>query len=241
MTIKLSRIRRYKLALLTTKANPPLDITLTEERLYYDGELALFVEHLTIRQGEKIALIGPSGAGKTTLLKFLFQKLCPHAAFIHQHFALVEQLNVFHNILSGKLDQISTLFALRNLISPAPVEIKPITELIAFLGFEEKLNTRVNELSGGQKQRVAIAKALHQQKPILIADEPISAIDPHQADKILDILVNQSQTLMLSLHAVDKALAFCERIIGIRAGKIYFDSPANQLSDAELKGLFQFD
>ena len=214
-------------------------LQINDETLKYEGTQAIHIERLTINKGEKIGLIGSSGSGKSTLLKFLFQASKPDAAFIHQDFALVPQLNVYHNIFAGKLDDFSTWFALKNLIKPDPQTWSEISHLLKDLGMEEKIKEKVLNLSGGQKQRTAIARALYQKKEVLIADEAISFIDPHQSEYILQLLVRSSQTLIMSLHSYELAKKYTDRLIGIQNGNIIFDLESSKLDAQKVKYLYR--
>lgn len=173
---------------------PPL-FRLYRESVAYQDNVALKNISLQIDWGEKVAFIGPSGAGKTTLLRTLYERAANDAAFVHQHYALVPQLSVFHNVYIGRLD--------------------------------------------GQQQRVAVARAVYRGEDILFADEPVSSVDPHQADMVLQLIVQNAETVVLSLHAVGFALKFAERIIGLRNGEIQFDLPVEKVTQAMLSELYQ--
>ena len=194
---------------------------------------------LIIEEGEKVALIGPSGSGKTTLLRKLYELEQERTAFIHQDYALVPQLTVFHNVYAGRLDRHSTAYNLLNLIKPQKRELEGIRAVLQSLGLEEKKFQRVGALSGGQQQRVAVARAIFRGSDILLGDEPVSSIDPHQADNVINILLKATRTVILALHSVDLALQNFDRIIGIRLGKVDFDLPGSEVNDSILAELFQ--
>ena len=204
----------------------------------YGGERVLRQINLVIRPGEKVALIGPSGAGKTTLLKSLYALQPQASAFIHQHHALVPRLPVFHNIFAGRLDQYSLWYNLRNLVKPHPEEISRIRRILNTLSIEEKIFEKAGSLSGGQMQRVAVARALFRQAPLLLGDEPVSSIDPKQAQQVSKILREAAQTVVLSLHSVQLALETFDRIVGLRGGQILFDLPNDQVSIRQQEELF---
>ena len=195
--------------------------------------------NLSIRAGEHVALLGKSGAGKSTLLNYLFQQQRASVAMIPQNVALVEALNVFHNVYMGQLNQHGTLYNLLNLIWPQKDEIKNINHLINQLNLNNLLFNRTGELSGGQKQRVAIARALFQESQILLGDEPISALDNVLARKVMKILHDQHETIVLAMHDVKMALCFADRIVGIKNGGIVIDRPAKELSVDELMFLYE--
>ena len=205
----------------------------------YGNQVALRNVSLRIAAGERIAFIGPSGAGKTTLLRTLYEQRPQDASFVHQHYALVPQLSTFHNVYMGRLDRYSAWRNLRNLIWPRRDAKAEIIPLLDDLGLEPFTFKRVGELSGGQQQRAAIARAMYRASDVMFADEPVSSVDPHQAGAVLELIMKSQQTVILSLHAVELALQFAQRIIGLRLGSIVFDLPANQVSASHLTQLYQ--
>lgn len=213
-------------------------LSLSGENIAYGHAVALRNISITIREGEKVALIGRSGAGKTTLLRRLYQLNPGLCAFIHQHHALVPQLSVFHNIYMGRLDSHSMWLNLVNLIRPVAryqAEIEPIA---AHLGLADKLFTRVGELSGGQQQRVGIGRALYRGGRVLMADEPVSSLDMVQREEIMTLIVKAGSTVISSLHSVDLSQRFFDRIIGLKGSCILFDQPADSVSDNLLAELY---
>jgi len=205
----------------------------------YAKEPALHDITLKIHEGEKVALIGPSGAGKTTLLHKLYDLRPNESAFVYQHYALVSQLSTFHNTYIGRLDQNRTLYNLLNLIKPQKRILTEVSQILEVLGLSDNLHEKVGSLSGGQQQRVAISRALYRKSQILLADEPVSSIDPHQADKILKLILESASTVVLSLHSVSLALQNVDRIVGLRKGRIFFDLPSAQVTDSLLSDLYQ--
>ena len=204
----------------------------------YKDLLALHQINLQVTPGEKIALVGPSGAGKTTLLHKLYQ-LRPHeCAFIHQHYALVEQLSAFHNVYMGRLDQHSTLFNLLNLIKPQKMMVKEILPILRSMGMEEKMFIKVGQLSGGQQQRIAVGRAIYKGSRILLADEPISSVDPQRADTILKKIVDTDKTVVMALHSVELTLNYARRIVGLCGGTIRFDLPTDQVTPDHITDLY---
>ncbi|MBB3063315.1 ATP-binding cassette domain-containing protein [Microbulbifer rhizosphaerae] len=202
-------------------------------------KLALAIDHLTIREGDRIALLGKSGAGKSTLLRHIRHQLADRASWCPQDASLVPQLKVFHNIYSGALDRHSGFVNLTNLLLPSSHFEAEITALAEPLGISELLWTKADELSGGQQQRVAIARALYQQKPILLADEPVSALDKLQGREILELLVSRHDTSVIAMHNAQLALTVCNRVIGLKDQKLFLDCPVDQLSADSIGQLYQ--
>lgn len=208
-------------------------------QIAYDEAPVLHDINLNIAAGEQVALIGPSGAGKTTLLRHLYQQQPKQVSLIHQDYALVQSLTVFHNVWIGRLDRTPLLRNLRNLIKPHDQDLSAVCCLLKNLGLDHKCHARVKTLSGGQQQRTAIARALFRGDQVILADEPVSSVDPEQARHILDHLKAQVPTLVVSLHSVQLALHSFERIIALRAGRIAYDGPSQELDPDRLHAIFQ--
>ena len=213
-------------------------LALSAEDIGYGTTIVLHEVSIAIHEGEKVALIGPSGAGKTTLLRRL-HGLAPHlCAFIHQHHALVPQLSVFHNIFMGRLDQHSAVTNLINLLRPRPRFLAEIEPIAADLGLADILHARVGELSGGQQQRVGIGRAIYRGGRVLMADEPVSSLDMVQREEIMSLLVQAGATVVSSLHSVELARLFFDRIVGLKENRILFDLPAANVSESLLAQLY---
>lgn len=204
----------------------------------YNNEPVLRNINLTIREGEQVVLIGPSGAGKTTLLRKLYEVQKDRSTFIHQDYALVPQLSAFHNVYMGRLDQHNVFYNALTLARPQHRELDAITPLLTDLNLNDKLRERVSELSGGQQQRVAVARALYRNADIVLGDEPVSSVDPHQSDTVLTLLKQKAPTLILAMHDVDLALKHFNRLIGLRRGRIAFDLPSADINGDRLTELF---
>lgn len=194
---------------------------------------------LTIKEGEKVAIVGKSGAGKSTLARTLYQQQSKKAAYCSQEYGLVPSLSVFHNIYMGQLDKHHFAYNLVNLLRPFKSQVDNISPLAERLGLQEYLFQSADRLSGGQQQRVAVARTLFQNRPIFIGDEPISSVDEVQSEQILELITSRHNTIILTLHNVDLALRFCTRIVGIRNGKIELDSHTQNLSASQLRSLYQ--
>jgi phosphonate transport system ATP-binding protein len=233
--------------------------------LYEQGHRPLQRVSLTVRQGERVAVIGPSGAGKTSLLRVAASSLRPtegrvsalgenpwqlsasslrrlrsRIGVVHQSPPIPPRLRVVTAVLAGRLGQWSAWKSLGSLLYPADIE--GAREVLAKLDLADRLFDRCDRLSGGQLQRVGIARALYQQPELLLADEPVSALDPALADAAVGQLVAYSEsrgaTLVASLHAVDLALKWFPRLIGLRNGELAFDLPAERVSRALLQELY---
>jgi phosphonate transport system ATP-binding protein len=229
----------------------------------YERKIALSSLSISIKKGEMVALIGPSGAGKTTLLNILATVLKPDGGniildgiaienykgvkalakklgIIRQQFDLVGSLPVIHNVLAGRLKDWGFFKSLISLIFPQDTELA--MEALDRVGLKDKIYERTSNLSGGEQQRVAMARLLVQNPEVILADEPVSSLDPARAEDILFTLTKiakeEGQTLIASLHSVEYARKYFSRIIALRAGKIYFDLPANEITDEDLKELY---
>jgi len=224
--------------------------------------------NLQIKAGDRVALVGSSGAGKSTLISLLNGTIVPtqgevwvlgrnlaqlrpkllrqiqrQIGTIYQQFHLVDNLRVIHNVNAGHLGRWSFPKAALSLIQP--LEVDTAAKALAQVGIPEKLYERTDRLSGGQQQRVAIARVLVQNPTAILADEPISSLDPERSREIMDILRQLSQetgtTLVTSIHAIEFARSHYQRIIGLLQGRILFDIAAEKLSDAMIEELYKMD
>lgn len=212
---------------------------------------------LTLQAGEQVCLLGASGAGKTSLLGLLNARLHPFSgtvsyrgkalqqmsaralraarsemAWIPQDLGLVPSLRVSHNVSSGQIATKGFWGLLRSLIWMSQAEKAQIHELLHRVGIPEKLFARVDQLSGGQQQRVAVARALYQQPKVILADEPVSAVDPARAEDLLRLITELAEssgaTLVMSLHDASLARQFFKRLVGLRQGRIEFDGETTE-------------
>ena len=224
--------------------------------------------HLEVGKAERLGLVGLSGAGKTTLLRLFNGMVRPNrghvhtlgqrldalsfsnlrsvrsrVGFVHQELNLIPNLNVLQNVVLGRLGQISAVRALVRLAFPSRQILTEVHELLERVGIGEKLYERVDRLSGGERQRVAIARALFQRPEILLADEPVSSVDPARARSVLELLTDLAQehrlTLCVSLHNLGLAREFFPRLVGMRAGEIAFDRSAKTIPEKEFQTLFE--
>ncbi|GHA96506.1 phosphonate ABC transporter ATP-binding protein [Modicisalibacter luteus] len=193
---------------------------------------------LHVARGEKVALVGHSGAGKSTLLSLLYDKRRRDIALLPQDLGLVQTLSVFHNVYMGRLAAHSTLYNLANLIRPLPKEVHRVRQVLETLDMVDKLWSPAGELSGGQRQRTAIARALNQPASVLLADEPVSALDGPRAESVMQALTQHFETSVIALHDVELALRHSTRIVGIRDGGIALDRASERLSTGDLRFLY---
>jgi phosphonate transport system ATP-binding protein len=212
---------------------------LREANLGYDGRPVVRDVTLAIERGERVAIVGPSGAGKSTLLHALYRQQRERTALVPQDGALVKQLSVYHNVYIGRLHRHGSLTNLINLLRPLRAHVASVRAVLDEVDLTDKLFTPVGELSGGQQQRTAVARALYHGGEVLLGDEPVSAVDANQARAVLRAIARACPTVVLVMHDVDLALEQATRVIGLRAGRVAFDRPADALAPEELTALYR--
>jgi phosphonate transport system ATP-binding protein len=234
------------------------------EVAYPGGIKALRPTTLTFREGEFAVLLGPSGAGKSTLLRCLNGLVRPtngrvsapgvgdiaasratlrrHRAvtgMVFQHHHLIGRLTALANVLMGRLGHQSTL---RSLWPPSRSDQRFGLEALERVDLLDRALTRVDLLSGGQQQRVGIARAVAQRPRLILADEPVASLDPATATRVLDLLRSICRTdgmsAVVSLHQVDLARHFADRVVGVRGGEVVFDGPPARLCDGVLSRIY---
>ncbi len=220
---------------------------------------------LNIPTGQMVGVIGRSGAGKSTLLRLVNRLLDPTSgtisfdgqrinelrgrdlrlwrascAMIFQQFNLIERMDVLTNVLVGRIAQHGFLSSMACAFSDE--ERADAIRALDRLDLAPQALQRAGTLSGGQQQRVAIAKALMQDPKILLADEPIASLDPANATKVMDALrtINEEDgiTVLVNLHTLDTARKYCTRIVAMRAGKVQFDGPAEDLTNQTVRDIY---
>ena len=219
----------------------------------------------SIAPGGFVGVIGRSGAGKSTLLRMInrlaepssgrivfdgvdvtalkgreLRKWRARSAMIFQQFNLIGRLDVLTNVLMGRLATVSPARALLKLWPDADkaIALAALEEFdIASLAVQ-----RADQLSGGQQQRVAIARALVQEPDIILADEPIASLDPHNTKVVMDSLQRINRdfgiTVICNLHSLELARGYCDRLIGMAAGQVVFDGTPEQLTELEAQRLY---
>ena len=160
--------------------------------------------------------------------------------FIFQQFNLVGRLSLFSNVALGSLGRINKT---RGLFGLWPAETKTaVMAALARVGVADYAAQRANTLSGGQQQRGAIARALVQRAKIILADEPVASLDPVSARRVMDILRDLNKddglTVVVTLHQVDYALRYCDRVVALKAGKVVYDGPASGLERKQLIDIY---
>ena len=200
----------------------------------YNGRPVLFDIDLTVRPSERVAVMGRSGAGKSTLLGLLYAQRPADVALVPQASALVKPLSVFHNVYMGRLDRHSTAYNLRTLVWPASCVVAEVRAVLASVDLADEIFASAGALSGGQQQRTSVARALYNGRPILIGDEPVSALDRVQGSDVLSLLKNRHQTVVLALHDVHHALQHTDRIVVLEHGRKVIDAPSRELTANDL-------
>ena len=224
--------------------------------------------NLEIEEGKITGIIGRSGSGKSTLLRMINRLIEPtegtiefndtiitdikgkalrkwrsECAMIFQQFNLVDRLDVLTNVLIGSLGRNYSFLNLFGYFSKEE-EINALRNLNRFELTEKSLQ-RSGTLSGGQQQRVAIARALMQKPKILLADEPISSLDPKNSKRVMDdmLKINREDgiTIICNLHSLEIAKKYCDRLIGLSEGEVVFDGKPNELTASISKKLYDLD
>ncbi|PYC48133.1 phosphonate ABC transporter ATP-binding protein [Litorivita pollutaquae] len=215
-----------------------------------------------------IGIIGASGAGKSTLLRMMnrltpatsgavrfegqdvlalrgagMRKWQSECAMIFQQFNLVPRMDVVSNVLHGTLNRRSTVASLFNLYPQS--DIHRAIDILDRLGIAGHASKRAEALSGGQQQRVAIARGLMQDPKIILADEPIASLDPMNAQVVMEALRRihdeDGRTVIANLHTLDTARRYCDRVIGMRAGRVVFDGSPEQLTTGAARDIYGAD
>ena len=213
--------------------------SLENSTIKINGHTILSEFSLSIEKGEKIALVGQSGAGKSTLLTQLYQLSDSEVALVPQELGLVRNLSVFHNIYMGRLNRYQIYYNILNLIKPLKKELEKVRPIVEKLGLTDKLFTSVQELSGGQQQRTAVGRAIFKNSPVFFGDEPVSAVDEYQAHKVLSAITEGHETIILSMHDVDLALQYSDRVIGLKNGVKVMDQSTRDMKASDLGDLYQ--
>ncbi len=235
-------------------------------KTYPNGYTALEHVNLAIEQGEFVAIIGLSGAGKSTLIRAInkmhdisegsltvdgvevsslsgkaLRKFRRNIGMIFQSFNLITRTSVLNNVLTASVPDLPLW---RSILGVYPQKDKiAALEALDKVGILEKAYVRCDQLSGGQQQRVALARTLAQNPSIILADEPVAALDPVTAKQVMDDFTRINKdfniSVLINIHHVDLALEYADRVIGIRAGKIVYDGPSDKVDAAVLDRIYK--
>ena len=228
-----------------------------------DGARALDGISLTVPTGQFCVLLGHSGAGKSTLLRCVngldiptsgcvhidgqrverksLPALRRRIGMVHQHFGLVPRASGAANVMAGAVCALS-FWQMLSGIYPAPLK-RRVCELLDAVGLEQAhLTRRAEQLSGGQQQRLGIARAFMLDPAIILADEPVASLDPAISREVLTLLRSQARergaTVLCSLHQLDLARAFADRIVALHSGRVIFDGPPSTLNERDLAVIY---
>lgn len=228
-------------------------------------EKALNDINLTIEQGEFVAIIGLSGAGKSTLIRTInkmidisdgelivngsdvknlkgtqLRNFRQHIGMIFQSYNLVNRVSVLKNVLLAKVSSLNWFKSLFGIFSKED-KIKAL-EALDQVNILDKAYVRADQLSGGQQQRVALARTICQNPEIILADEPVAALDPVSANQVMKDFkhINEEYniTVLINIHHVDLALKYAKRVIGIKAGSVVYDGPSSEVDEQVLKIIY---
>lgn len=237
---------------------------------FASGQTVLDQIHAEIAPGECVALIGPNGAGKSTLLRCLAgliplsggeirilgekfsdsptlrqrRALRRRLGFVFQFHGLVRRTSALSNVVNGFLGQGTGWRAWHQMLAPEPLRAAA-HEALEAVGLGDRWNARADTLSGGQSQRVAIARAIVHEPDLLIADEPAASLDPAAGHEVMSLFRRlareRGSTLLFTTHDMDHALAYADRIIVLRRGRIVLDQASRALDRAALETYFHGD
>jgi phosphonate transport system ATP-binding protein len=231
----------------------------------YGTTLALDDVSFVVDPGEFVALLGPSGAGKSTLFRCVTRLVAPDTGvvrvlgrdisalggqelrlarrdvgLIFQQFNLIGRLSAMDNVLAGRMGHASTLRVMLRQFTRADRQLA--LAALDRVGLLERAGQRADSLSGGQQQRVAIARVLAQQARLLLADEPVSSLDPQSAENVLGILRNIARetgiAVVCALHQVDLARRYADRVVALRGGRKLLDVSVNAFDQNAFQELY---
>ena len=234
-------------------------------KTYDQGTEVLRGVSIVIEAGEFVVVLGKSGSGKSTLLRCInrlveptsgriflndeevtgassrhLRQLRKKIGMVFQQYNLVSSCSVQTNVLAGRLASVSTAASMLNIFSKA--DIKKSRQVLDRLGIVEKDLERADKLSGGQQQRVGLARALMQDPQLILADEPVSSLDPGTSRQIMNLLEDFNKqdgvAVICNLHLPSLAKEYGSRIIALNEGRIVYDGPANDLSESELNSFY---
>ena len=235
------------------------------DKVYPNGVKGLQDINLTIDQGEFVAIIGLSGAGKSTLIRTInrmidvtggqlivdganvmtlkgkmMRRYRRKIGMIFQSYNLVTRSTAIKNVLTSMVPDMNFIRVLLGLFTKE--QKMHALEALDKVGILDKAYTRCDQLSGGQQQRASLARTLNQNPTIILADEPVAALDPVTAKQVMSdfqrINKEMNITVLINIHHVDLALNYCNRVIGIRAGEIVYDGPTGSVTQEILDEIY---
>ena len=232
------------------------------KKTFNNGTQALDGVFLDVKEGEFVALLGPSGSGKTTLLRSInglekidqgtilfdddkidnnsLSEVRKKTGMIFQEFNLINNLSAINNVLTGILNSETSIKSLFYFFTKEQ-QIQALKALDT-VGLLNKAYDRVDQLSGGQRQRVGIARAIIKKPKLLLADEPVSSLDPKSAELILSLLkkinIEHKITIICNLHQIDLATKYSNRIIGLLDGKINFNEESKKINKKMIQSIY---
>ncbi|WP_026527307.1 phosphonate ABC transporter ATP-binding protein [Butyrivibrio sp. VCD2006] len=233
---------------------------------YPNGFEGLKHVNLTIEQGEFVAIIGLSGAGKSTLIRTInrmhdvtsgkltvddvdvmslsgkqLRRFRRKIGMIFQSFNLITRTTVIKNVLTAFVPDMPWYRSTFGIYTKE--EKMTALECLDKVGILDKAFVRADQLSGGQQQRVALARTLAQNPQIILADEPVAALDPVTAGQVMDdfkrINEDMNISILINIHHVDLALKYATRVVGIREGEIVYDGPASDVNKEVLRLIYK--
>ena len=235
-------------------------------KTYEDGTQALKGVTFSVAPGEFVAVLGKSGSGKSTLLRCINRLVEPtegsiflgddeitgaspsalrllrrEIGLVFQQYNLVNRLTAWTNVMTGDLGILPSWMGLAGYFPRVSIDRAKVH--LERVGLADKANSRADKLSGGQQQRVGIARALTQEPRLILADEPVSSLDPVSAKTIMDLLreINQKNgvSIICNLHLPDLAREYAQRLLVLRGGKIVFDGVPKQMDSSRLEALYE--
>ncbi|MFO7595376.1 MAG: phosphonate ABC transporter ATP-binding protein [Desulfocurvibacter africanus] len=222
---------------------------------------------LDVKRGQAVALIGSNGAGKSTLLRCLvrlvepssgcvnllgrdvtclcrqeLRRLRANVGFVFQKHNLVPRLSALTNVLHGAQARRSGPRVWLQMLATDGLRLEAL-RCLEMVGLAHLAERRGDQLSGGQSQRVAIARALMQRPKIMMADEPVASLDPNAGREVMDLFLElirrENITLIFTSHSLEQAIAYSDRVIGLRGGRIEIDAPSSDLAPEALRGIYE--
>jgi phosphonate transport system ATP-binding protein len=246
---------------------PGVPLALSGIRKSFGSNQVLHGVDLTLEPRKLLVILGANGSGKSTLLRCAVRLIEPdggqallmgqdlaqlkgrelrlarrHAAVIFQQIALVKELTAFDNVCCGALGRMTLTQSLLRARFPEDVR-RRAAQALDRVGLADKAWQAAGTLSGGQAQRVAIARAYCQQAQVILADEPVAALDPRSAETVMALLADLAHTdglaVLAVLHQPELALRHADRVVGMKRGQIVFDAPPDRVSAAEIESLYE--